>query len=105
MPQNQSLADAEREADALRTRLHSVTRYYDNVVVSLQQNTGSNNAEYEADMINQLSFLDREKRAIMTELREKDAMIATHQKAIKQLMCITRPSNQAKKGRDRALFV
>mmetsp|Transcript_7237 Transcript_7237/g.13333 ORF Transcript_7237/g.13333 Transcript_7237/m.13333 type:complete len:291 (-) Transcript_7237:1345-2217(-) len=105
MPQNQSLADAEREADALRTRLHSVTRYYDNVVVSLQQNTGSNNAEYEADMINQLSFLDREKRAIMTELREKDAMIATHQKAITQLMCITRPSNQAKKGRDQAQFV
>jgi len=86
---NEALAETDREADELRTRLHSITRYYDNIVVSLQQNAGSNNSgntEYEADMINQLSFLDREKRAVMTELRQKDALIAKHKREITQLV-------------------
>ena len=83
---NQRLAQADREADELRTRLHSITRYYDNIVISLQQNAGSNNTEYEADMINQLSFLDREKRAVMNELRDKDTLIAKYQREITQLV-------------------
>lgn len=82
---NQSLAEADRDADELRTRLHSITRYYDNIAATLQQNAGSNNTEYEADMINQLSFLDREKRAVMSELRQRDAIIASYQREIAQL--------------------
>lgn len=79
---NQSLAEASREAGELRSRLHSITKYYDNIVISLQQNAGSNNTEYEADMINQLSFLDREKRAVSTELRQKDNLMALYQRKL-----------------------
>lgn len=105
MIMDQCLANAESEADDLRIRLHSITRYYDNIVISLQQSAGSNNTEYEADMINQLSFLDREKRAVMDDLREKDAVIARHQRAIAELVGDPKDCSKEASAQERVLFV
>ena len=104
---NQSLAEADREADELRTRLHSITRYYDTIVVSLQQNAGSrntDNAEFEADMINQLSFLDREKRAVIAELRQKDALVTKHQKEITKVGISSKDGRNGIPIQERASF-
>lgn len=82
---NQNIAANDREAAELRTRLHSITRYYDNTVASLQQNADSNNAEYEADMINQLSFLDREKKTVLADLHKKEKLALAYKANLAKL--------------------
>jgi hypothetical protein len=86
---NERLAEARRDAEDLRARISSATRYYDNIVRSLQHNAGSSKSgksAFENDMINQMSTLDREKRATMTKLREKGALIAFLQKEVAGLL-------------------
>lgn len=104
---NRSLATADREADELRFRLHSITRYYDNIVMSLHQNASSNktvNTEVEVDMTNHLSFLDREKRTVMAELRQKDDLVAKLQQEITQLVRSSKDDRNGFPVQDSTLF-
>jgi chromosome segregation ATPase len=94
---NERLAEASHDAEELRARISSATRYYDNIVRSLQQNAGSSKSgrsAFETDMINQLSALDREKRATMTKLREKGALIVFLQKEVAGLLGNLRDDNE-----------
>lgn len=94
---NKRLAEASRDAEKLRARISSMTRYYDNVVRSLQQNartSKSGNKEFETDMINHLSMLDHEKREAMSKLRQKGVLIANLQKEMAGLLGNLRDVNE-----------
>ena len=90
------LAEASRDAEDLRARISSLTRYYDNVVRSVQQNNGtskSGNREFGTDTINHLSILDREKRKAISKLRQNGVLIAILQKEMTELQGNVRSVN------------
>jgi peptidoglycan hydrolase CwlO-like protein len=94
---NERLVQASRDAEQLRAQISSATRYYDNIVRSLQQNAGSSKSgrsAFKTDMINKLSTLDREKQATITKLREKEALIAFLQTEVAALQGSLRGGNE-----------